>query len=372
MKLIYLAIGLLLLSLVAAAPPELENHQFYGKVYWDKTATVPKEVVAKLGSTTWKSKVDVVQCTTNPCNGKYGYGKDNFIFIQGKKGDSIDFYVDAKKVKSATYVEWGTTELDLSVATVPVKCDAKWKCAGWSTCSNKKQNRTCTDENSCDKDKLKKTEEQSCGTQSNTGGGTGGTKSGKKSTTTSASPKVCVYRWDCSDWSGCFNGDQTRSCVRGDDCDAQEKAKKVTSVIKYPKPAVSKFCVTKSQVKDYTKVEDKKFFPPETQKPAVTESCSDGKKNQNEEGVDCGGVCKECEKGFLTGISPMYYYIGGGVLLLVLIVVVLLLRGGLSSDVKSELKSVFAKGRSRGMSDSQIRAGLIKKGWDEKTVSKVK
>ena len=55
----------------------------------------------------------------------------------------------------------------------------------------------------------------------------------------------------------------------------------------------------------------------EAPKQLAAETCSDGIKNQNEEGIDCGGICKLCEEknlstqnvkqkeetGLLTGFS---------------------------------------------------------------------
>jgi hypothetical protein len=67
----------------------------------------------------------------------------------------------------------------------------------------------------------------------------------------------CNERWVCTDWSNCIVGElQTRSCKEITACDDPKGS-----------PQVARVCPN---------------------------SCSDGKKNQNEDAVDCGGVCPAC------------------------------------------------------------------------------
>ena len=85
---------------------------------------------------------------------------------------------------------------------------------------------------------------------------------------------VCNKNWQCSDWSACNNGFQARQCdfvkvpqhVSDADCPSQDKP-----------PIFSQKCEIQKQAS------------------LTAETCNDGVKNQNEENVDCGGVCKPCE-----------------------------------------------------------------------------
>ena len=79
-----------------------------------------------------------------------------------------------------------------------------------------------------------------------------------------ATPEVtaplCYPDWQCGDWQECIEGTQARVCTDINTCETQEGM-----------PETSQTCVV-----------------------AITETCSDGIKNQDETGVDCGGVCKKC------------------------------------------------------------------------------
>ncbi len=104
--------------------------------------------------------------------------------------------------------------------------------------------------------------------------------------------------------------------------------------------------------------------------PAVVETCNDGVQNQNEEGVDCGGVCEECKSSFDFGI---WIYVGAGVILLVIVLaIVFYIRGKNAMDpgVKAELERIYAQGAQRGMSKEQITQGLVQRGWDPELLKK--
>lgn len=65
--------------------------------------------------------------------------------------------------------------------------------------------------------------------------------------------------WKCSEWSECADGVQTRTCQDSNNCASEEG-----------KPSLSQAC-------------------------KMPETCFDKIKNQNEKGVDCGGICdKKC------------------------------------------------------------------------------
>ena len=72
--------------------------------------------------------------------------------------------------------------------------------------------------------------------------------------------EFCIFNWECSGWSECLNGVQTRECTDANACGTDDG-----------KPLVSQSCDV----------------------PEPAETCSDEIKNQDEKGIDCGGVCEE-------------------------------------------------------------------------------
>jgi len=76
----------------------------------------------------------------------------------------------------------------------------------------------------------------------------------------------CVPEWTCTEWSKCLDGKQERTCTDTKNCDSEEGM-----------PDISQSCVIK-------------------------ENCFDGMKNQDEQGIDCGGVCeKQCSVFTIVG-----------------------------------------------------------------------
>lgn len=283
-KVIFLIIFLLALSVVMADnPPSLSNHQFFGDVTWE--GTTPKEVVAKIGTTEFKSTVKINgPCVSGQvCKGTYGSDNDNILRVQGKSGDTVEFYVSDKKITSTAYKVSGVTRVDLDTTK---KEEVKKE----TTKTTKKKTTTKTDS-------VKNTTTTSKTTE----------------TTTTTPTKDTTSSFPSSSGPG------------------------------YTPP---------------TSLPDT-YVPP-------TETCSDGIKNQDEEDVDCGGVCDEC------GSSPLMWYVGGSVLLIIVLVLVwfFFFRG--KSEVKEQVQSIFAQGRARGMSDEQISQGMQQKGWDAKTIEKNK
>ena len=90
---------------------------------------------------------------------------------------------------------------------------------------------------------------------------------------------VCNMDWQCGEWSACINGQQTRQCnlvkvpqhFQIESCHEQSKA-----------PISSQACKVQQQLV------------------LAAETCEDGIQNQNEQNIDCGGICKPCEQSNLT------------------------------------------------------------------------
>jgi hypothetical protein len=75
-------------------------------------------------------------------------------------------------------------------------------------------------------------------------------------TTESNEEEVCASNWQCGEWTECISNTQSRECTDANNCGIEEG-----------KPAVTQACT-----------------------PA--ETCTDGIKNQDERGIDCGGACE--------------------------------------------------------------------------------
>jgi hypothetical protein len=208
-------------------------------------------------------------------------------------------------------------------------CTESWVCGNWTTCSNSTQTRTCTDSANCNvtinstlfpvsqscNSTIVNTTNTSCApttcsalgkTCGNWANGTcGGTLNcgtcGSDYTCSSGTCKIkedtpspkcgngncgmdetcsscptdcgvcssgngvtdCIPNLDCGEWESCIDGTQQRACTDLSQCDPTA----LTST-------ESQSCVS------------------ETTKPA--ETCSDGIKNQDETGIDCGGSCNSC------------------------------------------------------------------------------
>ncbi len=220
-------------------PPSLENHQFYGAVYWDKTAKEPAKVIAKVGTSSFSSPIKKEYCGDKTCTGSYGKDSDNILRVQATAGAEIKFYLDTLEVWKTSYAAGSVTVHDINVAKNPVEkpgCTPDWKCAEWSACTSGKQSQSCTDQNKCNPDEATKTETRDCST--------GSVKKGSAPSSITTTEIKCYYQWDCSEWSSCANNQQTRKCSRIDNCDAQFAAKKVPAVVEISKPAELKSCIS--------------------------------------------------------------------------------------------------------------------------------
>lgn len=132
-------------------------------------------------------------------------------------------------------------------------CTPDWRCTDYSDCVDGKKTRTCTDNNNCSTDAGKPDEEDNCRTTSGGGGD---------------DPPVitnrtrCTENWQCTSWSACtISGVQTRTCTDANSCGTETS-----------KPVLVNTCTYGG-------------------------TCSDGVKNNDEDGVDCGGSCpNDCNR----------------------------------------------------------------------------
>ncbi len=112
-------------------------------------------------------------------------------------------------------------------------CEPEWLCYSWGPCTSNQQSRACFDANACNNETGMPATTQFC-------------------------VEGCAERWACADWGACTEaGVQTRTCNDRANCGTDKRK-------------------------------------PETVTPCEYGFCSDGKKNNDEAGVDCGGSCREC------------------------------------------------------------------------------
>ncbi len=136
------------------------------------------------------------------------------------------------KTKSSSQKSTSTSKPTPSNQPQQLLCLENWQCTDYSKCGpNEKKTRSCEDTSNCGTDKSKPKTEEAC----------------------------CFEEWKCGDWNECsVLGEQDRLCIDAKLCNTTEYKPNETQTCHYP-------------------------------------TCSDGIKNGNEEGVDCGGICEACK-----------------------------------------------------------------------------
>lgn len=369
-KLVFVLFVLVLsLAVLADTPPVLDNHQFYGDVFWDESLIAPTEVITVAGGASHITSIRGTQCATGVCSGSYGRDPDTILRVQGTAGQQIVFYLNDEQVASVAYEVGKAQELDLllgltaaDVAATQDSSDAEtsdsadlensggcrsdWNCTAFSACANGKQSRFCQDENECSDTPARwnRTEERNCGAGV-------------------VSDSSCTYNWVCTLWSACFNSQQTRHCGRQDACG--------TDGIDPGKPEESKSCGSTTPVQTDTPA-------PVDAKPRA--SCFDAIQNQNELEIDCGGVCPSCKT---TTVVPkeaeqsnLLLIVGVGVLALVVIGLVVFLiihkkkSAGLSADIEAQLDGIYNGAMEKGVNRAEVTQKLLNRGWDQSVITK--
>lgn len=328
---------------LAEEPPNFDNHQFYGEVSWNKTQAAPKEVKVQSSLGNFTSGIKSPPCLDTICTGEYGYKDtgENILRVKGTEGETITFYLDKKAVSTYIYKNGESTKVNLDLgSTVIIPAEDLKK-------------------NESKKDEAKVSDSKTSSSSSSSSTKT--SDSGVVSTTTAA---TCTQNWECGLWGTCQNSLQTRKCFRVDICDKLFTEKKVSAVLSSPKPAESQPCVSGTPVKQ----EEKKST-------TKTATCSDGIKNQNEVGVDCGGVCKVCPVPKKTDFT-IYYLIAGIVLVLgaigglVYYFVIRPKSSVLDESTIEELRAVYGLQERRGMTEDEITEKMVERGWDENILKK--
>ncbi len=178
--------------------------------------------------------------------------------------------------------------------------------------------------------------------------------------------KSCIADWECSEWSGCTKSVQARTCIDNRQCGTLKN-----------KPEVVRSC---------------------------NMLCFDNIFNQNEEDVDCGGVCESCEAKLAPKKRTSMLIYAGLILVCSAFIVVIYRRGKEARGMfKGEFKGRVDKFKSRlgdvkqgiqireavtdpravqlesyiksclaaGYSNEAIRQSLINSGWPAKTIDTI-
>jgi hypothetical protein len=322
-------------------------------------------VKALFDGKTFSSTIETAVCGDVFCTAKFGY--DDILRVQGT-GNSVAIYLDSKLYDEYEYAPGTASLITIDVRSAPCDLGEEEDCEAWSGCSGGVQSSFCYVEDLCTGERSNYTQTRSCG-----GTGSTGSTSDDDDETGGYLPSACVYQWDCTLWSSCVGNQKTRTCTRGDTCDAQFAAGTVPSIVEMPKPAVTNFCIVESAPAVLPDIpsfqDDERTFKP---------SCYDGILNQGEEKIDCGGPCSPCKKSDI-----LLYIIIGVVALLVLVgigagiyfYITSKKVGGSSggdSGVNQTLRNAYAKGKEKGMTKAQVNQKLIGKGWDPEVLKKFK
>lgn len=181
------------------------------------------------------------------------------------------------------------------------------------------------------------------GTPSGSGGG-GGRRTTPQPTGPQAGSAECYDDWICTAWTLCSeSGLQARTCSFND-------YPSCTLIIQ--KPSEQQSC-----------------RPSVVSPPVVpVENCFDGMQNQNEEGIDCGGVCAPCP-GRASWLIPV----------IIVLVIAAAALGFLvyynkflkKPDVLSPLRKYVKDARSKSIPDARIRQILQNQGWSQSDIGKV-
>jgi len=219
------------------------------------------ENISKLGvfNTNYKLNGQSISYQYSTGSGLIWISLDDNSNLESVPVDKIRFKATLSSDQSSTPI---LKEIWLGFTPEEILCDSNWNCTAWTDCSAGSQSRLCSDLNLCE---LDKTELQNCTVQEtsppSSGGGGGG-----------HSPRIETEAPESISVPPVVLGENNEETIN--------------------------------------------------EKNTIRESCEDGIKNQNEEGIDCGGVCEKCELDQITGratLSNLYGYKDTAIYLLVLI-----------------------------------------------------
>jgi hypothetical protein len=200
---------------------------------------------------------------------------------------------------------------------------------------------------------------------------------------------TCTQEWDCTEFSSCRNGIQTRSCRRDDDCSQKIRVGDVDRIITVERPAERQACLESDNPFREEFDQDSVTNSPEPSRAVcspnekrcfgdILQRCSfDG--NEWETLETCTDRCdsfslacveNEPTKGDSSGIPGWVLPVIGIIVLLgviTVLVVMIIQRRKKFGPATKYIKS----SRDKGISDSTTRMRLISQGWDPDHIDKL-
>src|SRR3989344_7282196 len=342
-KLLFAFVIMLLPSLVFAQeedPPSLTDfQQFYGQI---------NQLPA--GSNTILTRVGGASFSTAVANdGRYGYSP---VFkITGQNGQEIIFVL---RTQDGTETILGTHQYQNGQVT---RKDFTYGLRTQEVQENQIDTET-TDTT---------TDTETTDTETST------SRSRRNQTGTSSSPtNICTQEWSCSGWSDCQGGAQTRLCERIDNCDDRLFAgENITiSSVSVPTPQQSCGVVEEPQLAQICQSNLRRCSGKLLQKCSsdglrwdTTETCSGQCDSLT---LSCRDLTPSTTTTTSKGIPVWLYPVVGGIVMLVIVV-----GGTLYFYNKKKyrpVKEYIAQSRGSGISNEQIKARLVTRGWDPRKV----
>ena len=177
----------------------------------------------------------------------------------------------------------------------------------------------------------------------------------------------CTPNLKCSSWSKCDKGKKMRSCVDLNDCSNKTTIQKEN-------------CSTSSSSAN-------------TQNDKASNNCNNHKKDSNEEGVDCGGPCKPCQKPktiespkeiaikesdvdesntflFVVIIVTTIFFLGAGAVGVIEKDKIMEFLLSEEENINEDLVKYIHNLINQGYKPEHIKKHLIKSGWKEKEAHK--
>ncbi len=200
-------------------------------------------------------------CDDGENNGEYSYCQSDCLAMGPYCGDNITNGNEECDDGDDNGVELGWSEDGIEYCNEDCKLIMGSYC-GDGDCDSEENCNNCSSDCGCDSDEI--CEDGSCIKEDNdeeeiSDSSTTSTDSSSTSsiTTSATQNETCTPNWECTEWSECVNESQSRTCEDTNNCGTEEG-----------KPSLVQSC-------------------------EMPETCFDGIQNQDEKGIDCGGVCEQ-------------------------------------------------------------------------------
>jgi len=184
---------------------------------------------------------------------------------------------------------------------------------------------------------------------------------------------ACLQSWDCSIWTVCAGGSQTRTCIRSDTCDAQLTRREVSGITPIGKPLEQQSCSGAAGTV-VCPTNSKRCVGNNLQQCSTdgatwitVESCPQG----------CNPVTFSCRTAPVKTVvsEPPIPWVpigaGAGGLILIIAIVLIVLHLKKSGSSLQPVREYIFEAKRKGFSDEVIKMKLVAQGWDAEKIEKV-